>query len=76
MSTVLQFEPEEYLEIRDMNREQLLILQTELKEELAELDAKEPKNMNSKAFLSWAEAHEDLEDALDEIQERLEELDG
>ena len=45
MSTVLQFEPEEYLEIRDMNREQLLTLQTELKEELAELDAKEPKNM-------------------------------
>ena len=43
-------------------------------EELMALDAKEPKNMNSEAYEEWADEHEELEDYLDEILERMEAL--
>lgn len=48
----------------------------ELQEELIALDAREPKNMNSEAYETWADEHEDLEDQIDEILDALEELDG
>lgn len=48
----------------------------ELQEELTALDAREPKNMNSEAYETWADEHEDLEDQIDEILDALEELDG
>ena len=40
--------------------------------EIAALDEKEPKNMNSEAYETWAERHEELEDQVDEILELLE----
>ena len=45
-----------------------------MQEELHELDAKEPKNMNSDAYEQWADEHEELEDYLDEILDRMEVL--
>ena len=39
--------------------------------EIAALDKKEPKNMNSDAYEAWADEHEELEDILDDIQDLL-----
>ena len=45
-----------------------------MQQDLLTLDAKEPKNMNSEAYEEWADEHEELEDYLDEILDRMEEL--
>ena len=47
-----------------------------LLQQLAELDAKEPKNMNSEAYEEWGDQHEELEDLLDEIQDILDDLEA
>ena len=75
---IIEFSPysDEFLSIEEMNLEQLKACQKALLEELAALDAKEPKNMNSEAYEEWGDAHEELEDLLDEIQDRLDELEA
>ena len=40
--------------------------------QIAELDAREPKNMNSEAHEDWEDEHEDLEDQ--EIRELLQDV--
>ena len=65
---------EEPIDIYEMNLTQLQAHYAAMQEELHELDAKEPKNMNSEAYEEWADEHEELEDYLDEILDRLEEL--
>ena len=65
---------EDCIEISEMSRQELLEFMAELQEMLRDLDAREPKNRNSDAYEAWAEDHEDLEDAIDEVQERLEEM--
>lgn len=42
---------------------------------ISELDAREPRNMNSEAYEQWGEEHEALEDLVDEVLDRLDELD-
>ena len=71
MSNVIAFpQPEE--DIYEMNLEQLQAHYAAMQEELRALDAKEPKNMNSDAYEAWADEHEELEDYLDEILDRME----
>jgi len=41
--------------------------------QIAELDAREPEDMDSELYEAWAEEHEELEDLLDEIQDLLDE---
>ncbi len=65
---------EEYIEISEMSRQELVDFMAELQEMLQDLDSREPKNRNSDAYEAWALEHEDLEDAIDEVLERLEEL--
>ena len=65
---------EDYIEISEMTRPELVEFLAELREMLQNLDGKEPKNHNSDAHEAWALEHEDLEDAIDEVLERLEEL--
>ncbi len=75
--TVIEFQnqpEEEYIEISDMSRQELVDFLAELQEMLHALDDREPKNRNSDAYEAWAQEHEDLEDAIDEVLERLEEL--
>ena len=43
----------------------------ELREKLAELDAREPEDMMSKAYERWGERHEALEDELDDLLDLL-----
>ena len=61
---------------QDMNREELERYLSLLQNELADLDAREPKNANSEAYETWADEHEELEDLMDEVLDRLEELGG
>ena len=67
-------QPEEPQDIYEMDLQQLQAHYAAMQEELHGLDAKEPKNMNSDAYEQWADEHEELEDYLDEILDRMEVL--
>lgn len=72
MAKVIPFSPpSEVPEIETMDREALISYRQELLEQLAQLDAREPRNMQSPAYEEWGDAHEELEDLLDDIQDRL-----
>lgn len=62
--TLIEFDPDVSLETQ----------KAALLEQLAALDAREPKNMDSEAYEAWADEHEELEDALDEILDLLDEV--
>ena len=62
-------------ELEALSREALLALAQELREKLAELDAREPEDMMSKAYERWGERHEALEDELDDLLDQNE-MDG
>ena len=67
-------QPEEPQDIYEMDLQQLQAHYAAMQEELHALDAKEPKNMDSDAYEEWADEHEELEDYLDEILDRMEAL--
>ena len=64
------------MELEEMGLEQLYACREELMEEIAELDEQEPFDESSEEFVDWAEQHEELEDLLDDVVERIEELGG
>lgn len=68
--------PQEEKYLEDMNRQELLDYLAELEEQLQQLDAREPKNINSEAYEQWADEHEELEDAIDEVREFLDEVEA
>ena len=72
MAEILNFEA--YRDPKDMTREELTALLDQLRAEIAELDAAEPEDMESEAYEEWGDAHEDLEDQVDEILDLLESL--
>lgn len=73
--TVISFPAkEEPKDIYEMTLSELQEHYRQMQEELQALDAKEPKNMNSELYEEWADEHEELEDYLDEILDRMEEL--
>ena len=75
MPNVISFpQKEETVDIYEMTLEELQNHYKDMQEQLHALDAKEPKNMNSDAYEEWADEHEELEDYLDEILDRMEEL--
>ena len=75
MRNVIAFpQPEEPQDIYEMTLSQLQAHYAAMQEELHALDAREPKNMNSDAYEEWADEHEELEDYLDEILDRMEVL--
>ena len=61
-------------ELDNMTPEQLRAYQAALLEKLADLDAREPQNMNSEAYEAWGDAHEELEDLLDEALDLMEDM--
>ena len=73
MSNVITF-PEPEKDIYEMNLSELQAHYAAMQEQLHALDAREPKNMNSDAYEEWADEHEELEDYLDEMLDRMEEL--
>ena len=62
------------IDIYEMTLEELEEYLEELREDLEALDKKEPKNMFSEKYDDWAEEHVELEDLIDEILDRLDEL--
>ena len=74
MAEVLSFEmPRE--DLGKMDRRALEEYLERLRALVSELDAREPRNMNSEAYEQWGEEHEALEDLVDEVLDRLDELD-
>ena len=51
--------------------EDLLTRKAAIEAQIAELDAREPANMDSEEYDLWADEHEQLEDLLDEILDLL-----
>lgn len=66
--------PQEEKYLEDMTRQELLDYLAQLEARLEALDAREPRNMNSEAYEVWADEHEALEDAVDEVREFLDEV--
>lgn len=59
---------------QSMSEQELKDCLAQLQKRLWELDQREPADENTEAFELWADAHEELEDFLDEVQECLDEL--
>jgi hypothetical protein len=55
-----------------MDEAALRALLEDLREQIAQLDEAEPADMESEEYEVWGEAHEELEDLLDEVMDRLE----
>ena len=68
-----QFRNEEP-DLDSMDKEALLTYLEQLRAQIEELDAAEPKNMNSEAYEEWGDLHEELEDRVDDILDRLDEM--
>ena len=61
-------------DLDSMDKEALLAYLEQLRTRIEELDAAEPKNMNSEAYEEWGDLHEELEDLVDDILDRLDEM--
>ena len=61
-------------DVQTMDAPALTAYLEQLREKIAALDEAEPKNMNSDAYEAWGEEHEALEDLVDEVLDRLDEL--
>ena len=57
-----------------MDKEALLAYLEQLRSRIEELDAAEPKNMASEEYEEWGDLHEELEDIVDDILDRLEDM--
>ena len=68
-----QYRSEEQ-DISTMDQDALLSYLEQLRTQIEELDAAEPKNMNSEAYEEWGDLHEELEDRVDDILDRLDEM--
>ena len=68
-----QYRSEEQ-DIGTMDKDALLSYLEQLRERIEQLDAAEPKNMNSEAYEERGDLHEELEDLVDDVLDRLEEM--
>ena len=68
--------PDQELECDELDRQGLLLALETVRERVRKLDEKEPEDMHSEAYQMWGEAHEKLEDQVDELLERLDEWEG
>lgn len=61
-------------DINSMDQDALTAYLHTLRGKIAELDDAEPRSMTSEAYEEWGQCHEDLEDLVDEVLDRLDEL--
>jgi len=61
-------------DIDDMDANQLRGYLAELEAQLEELDGEEPEDDESEEYDEWVEKHEAIEDIIDDVNDRLEEL--
>ena len=76
MAEFLEFDGGFAPDIEAMDREELQACLKEVRERIADLDEREPADMNSEEYEAWGDRHEELEDLADEIMDRLEESFG
>ena len=76
MTEFLKFDNGFSPDTETMDREELKACLQEVRERIADLDEREPGDMESEEYEAWGDRHEELEDLADELMERLEELDG
>ena len=72
MADIIDFSA--YRDPADMDKAELLAYLDTLRSQIAELDEEEPADMESEAYEDWGQRHEDLEDLVDDVLDRLEEL--
>ena len=60
----------------DMEEAELQAYLQQLRQQIAELDEREPEDMDSEEYDSWAQEHEALEDDVDDVQDALERFQG
>lgn len=58
----------------NMDKAALLSYLEQLRARIEQLDEAEPKNMSSEAYEEWGDLHEELEDLVDDILDRLDEM--
>ena len=68
-----QYRSEEQ-DISTMDKDALLSYLDQLRARIEQLDEAEPKNMNSEDYEEWGDLHEELEDLVDDVLDRLEEM--
>ena len=72
--TILPFPaPDPWEALEGMTAEELRAFRETLLRQRAEMDEGEPDEADGDAYETWAEAHEELEDLIDEVTDRLEE---
>lgn len=77
MAEIIDFSHEEDIpDLDGMGRDQLLAWLREIREQIAQLDEQEPRDMESEAYEVWGQRHEELEDLADDILDRLDTLNG
>ena len=76
MADFLEFDGGFAPDIEAMDREELQACLQEVRERIADLDEREPADMESEEYDAWGDLHEELEDLADEIMDRLEESFG
>lgn len=76
MAEFLEFDGGFAPDIDAMDREELAACLKEVRERIADLDEREPADMESEEYDAWGDLHEELEDLADEIMDRLEESFG
>lgn len=74
MADFLEFDGGFAPDIDTMDREELEACLKEVQERIADLDEREPADMNSEEYEAWGDRHEELEDLADEITDRLEDM--
>ena len=74
MADIIDFTSYQDWDPGSMDKEALLTSLAELRAQIAELDEREPKDMESEDYERWGQCHEELEDRVDDILDRLEEL--
>jgi len=72
MAEILDFNS--FRDIAEMDKNGLPAYLEQLRSQIAALDEREPKNMNSEAYEEWGEQHEELEDLIDEVLDLLDEM--
>lgn len=64
------------MEVEELTLEELYEVREQILADIAELDGRMPFDEGSEAFADWAEEHEEAEDLLDDVVDRIEELGG
>ncbi len=59
-------------DLDQMNRDELLSYLEQLQALIEQLDADEPSDMESEEYEAWGDRHEELEDLVDDVLDRLE----